>query len=320
MPLFVMIWYTVSKGDIVQINRLFEIVYLLMDKKSMTANELAAHFEVSRRTILRDIDTLTTAGIPIYTSRGKGGGISISDRFVFNKTVISESEQRQILFALQGMAATALIETDGILSRLRSLFNHTDKNWIEVDFSRWGNSEADRSKFDVLKNAVINERTLSFIYSGSSGETARRKVYPLKLVFKSQSWYVQAFCLLRNEYRTFKISRMRNLDVTADVFDGRAFHAPDMEQAESQVPCLTGVKLRFAPHAAFRAYDEFDERDIVRNEDGSLTAAIYMPDDNWFYNYVFSFGDSLEVMEPQWVRDEVVRRAEKIKRKYLNKT
>jgi len=101
-----------------QINRLFEIVYILMNKKQMTANELANHFEVSKRTILRDIDTLTTAGIPIYTTQGKGGGISIQDNFLLNKAFISEREQKQILCSLQSMSATGLIETNEILGRL----------------------------------------------------------------------------------------------------------------------------------------------------------------------------------------------------------
>ena len=92
-----------------QINRLFEIVYILMNKKHTTANELAAHFEVSKRTILRDIDTLTTAGIPIYTTQGKGGGVFIQDRFLLNKTFVSEAEQKQILFSLQSMSATELV-------------------------------------------------------------------------------------------------------------------------------------------------------------------------------------------------------------------
>ena len=123
-----------------QINRLFEIVYLLMNKKHVTAQELAAHFEVSRRTILRDIDTLTTAGIPIYTTQGKGGGIFIQDNFVLNKAFISENEQKQILFSLQSMSATELVETDQVLGRLRSFFASPNKEWIEVDFSRWGHN------------------------------------------------------------------------------------------------------------------------------------------------------------------------------------
>ena len=303
-----------------QINRLFEIVYLLMDKKSMTANELAAHFEVSKRTILRDIDALTAAGIPIYTVQGKGGGVFINDRFVLNKTVISESEQQQILFALQGMSATRHIETDGILSRLRSLFDKSDKDWIEVDFSRWGNGAADRTKFDSLKNAVINERAISFAYSSSYGETADRKAYPLKLVFKSKSWYLQAFCLHKNDYRTFKISRIRNVKMLAEPFDSSAFQPPEIEQAAYQSPCLADVKLHFAPQAAYRIYDEFDEQHITKNDDSSLLVAIRLPLDYWLYDYIFSFGAAVEVLEPQIVRDEIRRQAEKIKNIYAPKT
>jgi predicted DNA-binding transcriptional regulator YafY len=302
-----------------QIHRLFEIVYLLIDKKSITAKELASHFEVSVRTVLRDIDALTAAGIPVYTSQGKGGGISIHDSYVLNKTVISENEQKQILFALQGMSATQHIETEAILGRLRSLFQKTYKDWIEVDFSRWGNSATDKAKFDSIKEAVINERAVSFTYSSSQRETADRKTYPLKLVFKSKSWYLQAFCLLKNDYRTFKISRIRNVKVLADTFDGKAFQIPEIEP-DDQPTCLIDVKLRFSPQAAYRVYDEFDEQDIIKNEDGTYTVAMSLPNNDWIYGYILSFGASIEVLEPQHVRDEIAHQAEKIKNKYVTKT
>lgn len=170
-----------------QINRLFEIVYILLDKKNITANELAEHFEVSKRTILRDIETLTIAGIPIYTTKGKGGGISILDNFVLNKTAVSEEEQNQILIALQSLASTQHMDTDGIISRLGALFRKTDTSWIEVDFSRWGSTNPDKEKFEMIKRAVINKLPLSFSYPGSNGELTSRTVYPLKLVFKSSA-------------------------------------------------------------------------------------------------------------------------------------
>ena len=304
-----------------RINRLFEIVYLLMDKKSMTANELATHFEVSKRTILRDIDTLTTAGIPIYTTQGKGGGISILNRFVLNKTIISEGEQQQILFALQGMSATQHIETGSILSRLRSLFEKTDRDWIEVDFSRWGNNSApDRAKFDSLKDAVINERAVSFAYSASSGETTDRKAYPLKLVFKSMSWYLQAFCLQKNDYRTFRISRMREVEMLAEPFDSKAFRPSEIEESEYQSYALIDVKLYFEPQVAYRVYDEFDERYVTKNDDGSFVVTASLPNDYWLYEYILSFGAWIEVVEPQSVRDEIARQAENIKNKYAQQT
>lgn len=169
-----------------QINRLFEIVYLLMDKKSMTAAELALHFEVSKRTILRDIEVLTMAGIPIYTTTGRNVGISILDKFKLNKAVISDDEQKHILYALQGVGATGYKDADNILSRLRRLFEKTDKDWIEVDFSRWSGDKTDKFKFDMLKKAIIGEFAISFTYSGSSGCMVDRKVYPLKLVFRTR--------------------------------------------------------------------------------------------------------------------------------------
>jgi Predicted transcriptional regulator len=129
-----------------QVNRLFEIVYILLEKKKVTANELAEHFEVSKRTILRDIDALTIAGIPIYTSKGKGGGISILDNFVLNKTTISDEEQSEILMSLQSLAATKYLDDSKILSKLETLFQKTDTNWIEVDFSRWNSIERDKRK------------------------------------------------------------------------------------------------------------------------------------------------------------------------------
>ena len=129
-----------------QINRLFEIVYILLDKNTTSAKELAEHFEVSTRTIYRDVDTLSKAGIPIYATQGKNGGIALLDNFVLNKTVISEDEQNNILFALKSFTATAYPEIEDTLSKLSSLFKKDNRNWIEVDFSNWGNENKSEDK------------------------------------------------------------------------------------------------------------------------------------------------------------------------------
>ena len=303
-----------------QINRLFEIVYLLMNKKQMTANELAAHFEVSKRTILRDIDALATAGIPIYTTQGKGGGIFIQDKFMLNKTFLSEDEQKQILFSLQSMSATELLETDQILGRLRSLFDSPGKEWIEVDFSRWGYSTTDNEKFETLKNAIIHERAISFDYSSAYSESNNRKVYPLKLSFKSKSWYLQAFCLCRNDYRVFKITRMRNIFTLDEAFLGSDYNAPKIEPTDDSSLCLIDMKLLFSSRAAHRIYDEFTEEDITVNDDGSFEISTCAPHDKFLLDYFLSFGDAIEVLEPQNIRDEMLALTEQIKQKYLPKT
>lgn len=306
----------IRTGADMQINRLFEIVYILLDKKSITANELAEHFEVSKRTILRDIETLTIAGIPIYTTKGKGGGISILDNFVLNKTAVSEEEQNQILIALQSLASTQHMDTDGIISRLGALFRKTDTSWIEVDFSRWGSTNPDKEKFEMIKRAVINKLPLSFSYPGSNGELTSRTVYPLKLVFKSSAWYVQAYCLSRKDYRTFKINRMLYPEVLPESFAGMEFTPPPIVSDDIRPDSLVSLRLLFAAEAAYRVYDEFDERTVHPNEDGTFTVTIELPNDAWLYGFLLSFGTSVKVMEPQHVRDYLLSMADSIKNFY----
>jgi len=302
-----------------QINRLFEIVYILMNKKQITANELAAYFEVSKRTILRDIDALTTAGIPIYTTQGKGGGIFIQDNFLLNKAFVSEDEQKQILFSLQSMAATGVIESDKILGRLRSLFDNPSKEWIEVDFSRWGHSETDNIKFEMLKNAIINELVVSFDYLSAFGESKGREVYPLKLTFKSKVWYLQSYCLRDNDYRVFKFTRISNMQVLRKAFTSGDYEAPDIEPLGMDLSLSrVDVTIMVSSRAKYRIYDEFAEGDITVNEDGSFT--LRMTHGKWICDYILSYGTAIEVVSPKYIRDEVLSRIEQIIKIYASKT
>jgi len=300
-----------------QINRLFEIVYLLMNKRRATADELAARFEVSKRTILRDVDTLSAAGIPIYTAQGRGGGIFIQDGYLLDKTFISEEERRQILFSLQSLSATELIETGRALGRLRSFFAVADREWFEVDFSRWGHSAADNAKFQMLKNAIINGHAVSFDYLSAYGESKGREVYPLKLSFKSKAWYLKSFCLAENDYRTFKFTRISGMAVLGKTFDAADYEAPGIETAESG-SCLIDVRVLISPRAKYRIYDEFAEGDITENTDGSFT--LRMAQGKWICDYILSYGVAVEVLEPRHIRDEMLARIEEIKNIYLHKT
>jgi predicted DNA-binding transcriptional regulator YafY len=308
-----------------QINRLFEIVYILLDKKSVTAGELAERFEVSKRTILRDIDALAEAGIPVYTSQGKGGGISILETFVLNKTTITGEEQDQILFALQSLSSTWQVDTGNLLSRLRTLFEKTDTDWIEVDFSRWGSGGPDKEKFELLKRAIIQKHAMAFTYSSSYGETTERTVYPLKLLFRGAAWYLKAYCLLKKDHRVFKINRMQSVEVLQEVFSDKDFvpwsDEQDSEAAAAVISSLVRLELKFAPQAAYRVFDEFDIKDAVKNADGSFIVEIEIPEDQWLYGFLLSFGPYVEVLSPDRVKKSLVLQAGEIKNLYKhNKT
>ena len=299
-----------------QINRLFEIVYILLDKNITSAKELAEHFEVSTRTIYRDVDTLSKAGIPIYATQGKNGGIALLDNFVLNKTVISEDEQNNILFALKSFTATAYPEIEDTLSKLSSLFKKDNRNWIEVDFSNWGNENKSEDKFNILKEAITNNKIITFKYYNSHGDKINRKVEPTKLSFKAKAWYLKGFCLLKEENRTFKINRMFDIEITEEIFISRPLSEVAIEVNNQQKQKLINLKLCFSKKAAHRLYDEYNEKDIVRNKDGSFIVTTLLQEGDWIYDYIFSFGTTVEVLEPEKVRVIIANKLEKMIKKY----
>ncbi|EHB66073.1 helix-turn-helix transcriptional regulator [Paenibacillus lactis] len=166
-----------------QISRLFQLVYILLKKGTVTAPELAERFEVSVRTIYRDVEALSQAGVPIYTSQGKGGGISLSDRFVLNKSLLTDQEQDEILFALQSLSAAQFPDSDEVFSKLSSLFRKNSTNWIEVDFSPWGSGQKQKEPYTLLKQAIFEHKVISFTYLSSAGEQKSRRGAPVKLFF-----------------------------------------------------------------------------------------------------------------------------------------
>ena len=243
-----------------QINRLFEIVYILLDKKTITAKELSEHFEVSVRTIYRDVDTLSIAGIPIYTNKGKGGGISLIEDFVLNKSVLSEKEQNEILMSLQSLNAMKFLDVEPVLKRLSTIFNKESTNWIDVDFSQWGSDDSEKEKFNILKTAIISTKIVSFDYFSSYGEKTLRTVEPLKLVFKGQGWYLYGFCRLKGEFRIFKITRIRDINLLDETFIRDIPSDIWGEGDKSYKNKMVTLILKIDERMAYRLYDEFEPR------------------------------------------------------------
>ncbi len=294
-----------------QIDRLFQIVYLLLDRKTMTAKELAAHFEVSGRTILRDIDTLSSAGIPVYTMQGKGGGISLLDGYVLNKAALSGEEQNQILIALQSLAAAGNTDAKGTLSKLEKLFQRTDTDWLQVDFSRWGQGAQDNRRFELLKSAILERRVINFDYVSAYGEESHRTVCPLKLVFKSKAWYLQGYCLERQDYRTFKISRILYASLADEHFPAGQYSPPSIESTDTAALSLIELELEFSARAAYRVYDEFDEDCIRRNDDGACHVHVRLPEDDWLYSFLLSLGREVKVLRPGHIAEKLEKKRSK---------
>lgn len=297
-----------------QINRLFQIVYILLDKKNVTAKELAERFEVSTRTIYRDIETLSSAGIPVYMSKGKGGGISLLPDFVLNKAVLTEKEKEDVLSSLKAVSAVNLSETNTALKKLSSLFGETDTDWIEVDFSSWANAQNETDLFHKMKSAILSKNVICFSYASTKGEQTTREVEPLKLCFKGGAWYLYGYCKSRNDYRFFKLRRVKKLIVSEIEFQRKA-PGQIFSGNEVFVEDFIDLKLKLSAKMAFRVYDEFDR--FQQKEDGSFIAEISYPKGEWIYYYIATFGSHCEVLEPEAVRNEVKLKLRMMLKNYI---
>lgn len=292
-------------------DRLFRLLYLLLEKRSMTAPELARALEVSVRTIYRDVETLSMAGVPIYASAGKGGGISLLPGYTFDKTLLTDEEQNQLLFAVQSLKA-ADQNVEQLLSKMGAAFQRPPHNWIEVDFSRWGMGKTDAARFELLKNAILGRRVLALTYCGASGAMTERRVHPLKLIYKDKHWYLQAFCLRAGDFRLFKIGRIIDLMLTGEAFyEDYEGEIPPLE-AEEPPFSTVHLKLRLAQRLAFRVYDEFDRHNVTPQPEGGFLVEADFPPDSWVIGYLFSFGTDLEVLEPLGLRQQLAEYARRI--------
>lgn len=291
--------------------RLFRIINILMNKQNVSAVTLAQEFEVSTRTIYRDIDKLTLAGVPVYTTQGRDGGISLLPNYVLNGTLLTNQEQEQILMGLKNI--TGIYKgTDELLVKLGALFRREQADWIEVDLKSWQNSQKENTLFEGIKEAILNKNSITFMYFGGNQTKSLRRVKPIKLVFKARAWYLQAFCMTRNAYRTFKVSRIKELENTNEVFN-EVLKAPTITIDTTKIGDL--CILEFDKKIANRVYEEFDEEDIVEKKD-CLLVTTNMPHDSWLLGYLLSFGNYCKVIEPKSLQTIIKQEIEKMQRIY----
>lgn len=295
-------------------NRLFRILYYILEKEKVTANELADKFEVSVRTIYRDIDSISSVGVPIFTTQGKGGGIKIDNEFILNKSLFDTNEKEQIIAALQGLEKTNEAYKSELITKLSALFKIKNSNWIEIDFTSWGSNNTYQDLFNALKTTIINKNIISFSYNSSKAEKINRKVKPIRLLFKEQDWYLYGFCLLRNDFRYFKLSRMKDLEVLTmnyeDNFENMVL------KREIKYENTVNIKLKFNKSVAFRVYDEFNGV-IEEDEKGNLYVEMKIPNNYKLYNYIFSFGSNVEILEPKEIRNQFKNIIDELAKKYI---
>lgn len=300
-----------------KIDRLIGILSILLQKEKVTAPFLAERFEVSRRTINRDIEDICRAGIPIITEQGKNGGISIASGYKIDKSILTSSEMQAILAGLRGLDSVSGT------NRYRMLMDklYVEKSsvmtsdYIAIDLSSWYKNELS-PKIDLIKSAIEETEKIGFSYFSPKGESSRI-VEPYMLVFHWSSWYVWGFCTGKNDYRLFKLNRMINLSNTGLKFEKRSFSVPDFSY-ENIYPYSFNVKILFDSSYKWRLVDEFGIDSFTEQEDGKLLFSFGFTDKENLFGWLLSFGSKAELLEPKEFRRELCDFACEMQKKYLD--
>ena len=290
-------------------DRQFRLVSLLLERGRMTAGELAEQLKVSPRTVLRDVDALSAAGVSVCTAQGAGGGVALLEGCAPDQAALTGGERQQLLTALASLSGG---DDEGALARLSALFARQEADWLRIRLSRWGGPDRDGGTFRQFKEAILERRALRFSYASSQEGTRRRHVLPARLVFNGQAWYLQGFDLDREDYRLFRLSRILPPVEPGELFR-RKLTPPDVE-SEGDIPPLFRVeaRLRFSPAAAVRVYDEFDRESITPLPDGSLLVEAVFPEDGRLYGYLLSFGPEMTALAPDRLRRRLGELAKQI--------
>lgn len=299
-----------------KINRLLEITIVLMNRKMVTAKELAERFGVSARTIYRDVDVLSSAGVPVYTNKGGGGGISLLEDYSFNKALLSQEEGERLIMTLKTMEATKYPAIDSLLDKLGALFK-PNTDWIEINFNEWSSNPNENNKFNDIKNAILSKSVLKFSYINANGEKSSRFVEPEKLIFRKVAWYLFGFCKNRNEHRIFRLSRIKNVAVTDIKFTPRPMSGEQAVISQEHFKSLITLKLRFTDKVLNRLYDDFDESYMLKSPDGGFEVIIPTIEDEWLYGYIMSFGKNVTVTEPEHIRNVIIERFKEVLKNYI---
>lgn len=299
-----------------KIDRHIGILSVLLQKDTVTAPYLAEQFEVSRRTINRDIEDLCKAGIPIVTKQGVNGGISIMEDYKVDKTLFTQREMQDILAGLRSLDSVNGTNRYGKLMEKLSAGSSdfmVGNQSVLIDLSSWY-KEALAPKIERIRTSIDKCRELEFAYYSPKGESVRR-IEPYYLIFQWASWYVWGWCKKREDFRMFKLNRMEHLQISEQVFARRQVRMPDLSN-EKIFPGGIKVKALFEPECKWRLVEEFGSKSFTEQEDGKLFFQADYTDKENLITWLLSFRDKAELLEPKEIRDEIRISIECMKKKY----
>ncbi|MGM1047256.1 MAG: helix-turn-helix transcriptional regulator [Bacillota bacterium] len=307
-----------------KVDRLISIIMVLLEHRKISAKSLSEMFEVSLRTIYRDIETINMAGIPIVSTPGVNGGFRIMEEYKIDKKVFTTSDIATLLMGL-GSISSMLTSEEIVhtLAKVKSLIPaeqasdiELKSNQIVIDLKPWMGNKNIQLFLDVIKSSLQKQTLLSFQYSDRKGNISNRKIEPYKLALKDNHWYVQGFCLEKQDFRLFKLSRISNLIMLDEIFIPRKLPTSISEFTDVMAKKQTEIKLLIHESILDRVQDYCSSEHIIPYGDNQFIVRFPFITDDFGYNLLFSFGDKCECLEPLEVRAEMIRRIENMIKLY----
>lgn len=299
-----------------KIDRLIGILSVLLQQERVTAPYLAEKFEVSRRTIGRDIEALCKAGIPIVTAQGRSGGISIMDGYRMDRTLLTSGDMQAILAGLRSLDSVSGTGRYQQLMEKLSVGNSdvlASNNHILINLSSWYKTSL-TPKIELLQAAIGRKERISFFYYAPRGESSRT-IEPYYLIFQWSSWYVWGWCCKRKDFRLFKLNRMTELRDTGERFE--PIPAPILDLSGEHVfPVTMDAKVRLDAGMKWRLVEEYGPDSFTEQKDGSLLFSRGFEDRDTLFGWLLSFGEHAELLEPEKLRREFLEMAERIRKIY----
>ena len=300
------------------------IIVMLLNRNRVTANELAEKFEVSVRTIYRDIETINLAGIPIISHSGNNGGFSIYDRYKLNNQVLTLNNLSSLLSVLKDINLTVNdIELESSIERLQNIVPKNKADYLKlhleqiiIDLHPYGDSPDQKELVKTIRKAITQANLLTIDYRNYDNIISKRQVEPMSLVFKNYTWYLFAYCRLKEDFRTFRVSRISNSHIENHSFKRREKSYHEITASLNEQTTMTTIILKISSIMKSRVEDVFNKEDITVLETGELLIKATLPEKEWLFSLIFGFGEHVEVLAPKELRQKIAHKLNLMVEKY----
>jgi predicted DNA-binding transcriptional regulator YafY len=303
-----------------RIDRMLAITVILLNRDRISARELADKFEVSVRTIYRDIDAINLAGIPVVSYPGNDGGFGIMENYRIDRQLLTLNDMLTILTALKGIN-TGLEdrEVDAAIEKISSLVPKEKADEVKlffkqmvIDIAPYGRSEKYKEILKTIQRSIFNNHIIRIIYTNAKGERLERTIEPLTLIMKGNTWYLFAFCRKRNDFRIFRLSRIKSIEILDQTFVRKDVSHEKYINENDEARKAALIVLKFSPEARVRVEDYFDEDQMEILENGDIIVRVAYPEDEWVYSFILGYGEHVEVLEPPHIKKIIFNKAKKI--------